>query len=119
MLEAVLIDAERDALVAQIQQKMNEFHNPNLAADTAKKIKIIEAIFEFYLTDNGRLFLQEETPAMERHRKMLLEKIEEFAEAVEARRNAEYMEKAELLKEMVAEINNRGARLADAEGGWW
>ena len=107
MLEAVLIEAERDTLVAQIQQKMNEFHNPNLAADTAKKIKIIGTIFELYLTANGRLFLQEETRGMERHRKMLLEKIEEFAEADVARRNAEYMETAYLLKEMIAEINNR------------
>jgi DNA repair exonuclease SbcCD ATPase subunit len=98
---------------------MNEFHNPNLAADSAKKIKIIEAIFEFYLTDNGRLFLQEETRDMKRHREMLLEKIAEFAEADEAQENVEYMEKAELLKEMITEINNRGPRLADAEGGWW
>ena len=114
-----MIEAERDTLVEQIRQKMNEFHNPNLAADSAKKIKIIEAIFEFYLTDNGRLFLQEETRDMKRHREMLLEKIAEFAEADEAQENVEYMEKAELLKEMITEINNRGPRLADAEGGWW
>jgi hypothetical protein len=103
----VLIQAERNVLVAQIEQKINEFHNPNLAADTAKKIKIIKAIFEFYLTDNGRLLLQEETRGMERHRKMLLEKIEEFAETDAARQNVEYMETADLLKEMIGEIKNR------------
>lgn len=119
MRDVGLSEAEHYEICEEINQKIKEFNNPNLAEKNAKKIEICEVIFGIYLTRNGRLFLQEPTGIMESHRKMLLEKIAEFEPTDAARENAEYMETGGVLKELLGEINNRGARLADSEGGWW
>jgi hypothetical protein len=129
MVESPLTMAEQYEFIQEVRQKMNEFRNSNLEADNVAKIKIMVAIVELYLACKGRRFLEQEIPSIKLHRQMLLGKIAEFAEYNEAQENAEYMEKAELLKEMIGEINNRERAnwpvdeeerwwVADAEGKW-
>ena len=129
MLLAKITMLEQYEFIQDVRQKMSEFHNSNVDADNVAKIKTMVAIVELYLGCKGRRFLEQEIPSIKLHSQMLLGKIAEFAEYNEAQENAEYMEKAELLKEMIGEINNRERAnwpvdeeerwwVADAEGEW-
>jgi hypothetical protein len=110
----VLSGAEREEVIGRLKQKVNELRNPNLTEAKAMKIKLWVMVFDIYLSEEGQLFLAEETVNMESHRQMLLEKLAEFAPSDVAQGNAEYKEKASMLQELIAEISNRPQL-----GEWW
>ena len=95
---------------AELEQKVKELKNPNIAENNARKIEIWTRVYEIYLSRQGRLFLEDGREGIARHRWMLMDKIAEFACADEVENNAAYLEKAGMLKEVLEGIERGDPR---------
>lgn len=101
---------EHEAVCAELEQKVKELKNPNIAENNARKIEIWTRVYEIYLSRQGRLFLEDGREGIVRHRWMLMDKIAEFAYADGVENNAEYLEKAGMLKEVLEGIERGDPR---------
>jgi hypothetical protein len=94
----------------ELEQKVKELKNPNIAENNARKIEIWTGVYEIYLSGRGRLFLEDERERIVRHRWMLKDKIAELACADGVENNAAYLEKAGKLKEVLEGIERGDPR---------